>query len=221
VHFTGSWLLRKNAGVYSQRNEPGLAAAVDRYVTAGDGIVRRYLKLLHGNFAGMEHASRDTFLRSLADDARHITDHELKLLLDYGWRARLTAAWLISIVRREQFRPELNRLLLASETVYAGQGYCIALARFGTGTDADALVAYLDRYLNARPRLDYDQPWALGALLHIDERTGPDRASQFLGTNGPWYEWSEGRWDATSAKKRTDQLCDLIDQGRHIDDGQA
>lgn len=50
-------------------------------------------------------------------------------------------------------------MLLASELVYAGQGYCFALARLGAEQDAEILTAYLDHYL---PRDDCQYDPALG-----------------------------------------------------------
>lgn len=49
--------------------------------------------------------------------------------------------------RRTQSREQLGELLVHSELVYAGQGYCFALARFGEERDAEILTAYLDRWL--------------------------------------------------------------------------
>ncbi len=128
-----------------------LMAAIRRYVTPGTGNIRRYLKLLNGNVLTLDEAERTRFLQQLAESARQASDHELAMLLDSEWRSRLTAAWLIGLDRREQFRDRLGELLLASEVCYAGQGYCLALARFATAADAELLAAYLDAYL---PQLD-------------------------------------------------------------------
>jgi hypothetical protein len=137
------------------------------------------MKLLHGNFTRLPPDDRAAFVDLLVEEARLVTDADLNALLDYEWRARLTAAWLIAVDRRVRFRERLREMLLASELVYAGEGYCVAFARFGEPTDADALVGYLRRYL---PRVDcsYNQHWALGALLNLD----PDRAAEFTGE--PW-----------------------------------
>ncbi|OLT31882.1 hypothetical protein BJF79_08800 [Actinomadura sp. CNU-125] len=163
---------------------------VRRYVhVSSEEGVGRYLDLLHGNFARLPEQERRNFLRNLGRDARQITDAELGFLLRLGgvagWRERLTAAWLIGIDRRVQFRESFGQLLLDSELVYAGQGYCFAFARFGESEDAHVLATYLDRYL---PRSDcfYDQLWAIGALLHIDDRSGTDYAGRFVGDGGLW-----------------------------------
>ncbi|WP_329925572.1 DUF6000 family protein [Streptomyces sp. SP17BM10] len=77
---------------------------------------------------------------------------------------------------------------MASELTHAGQGYCFALARFGTQDDADILVSYLNRYL---PQLEcrYDQGPALGALMRLDSQLGTRHAEQFISPDGPWERW--------------------------------
>jgi hypothetical protein len=114
------------------------------------------------------------------------------MLLDSEWRSRLTASWLIGLTRRDQFRERIGDLLLASEVCAAGQGYCLALARFATAADAELLAAYLNVYLR-QPYRDYDQGWALGALLYPDEQLKTDRAARFLTEGGLWQQFS-GVW---------------------------
>jgi hypothetical protein len=160
-------------------DDPELLAAVRRYVDSGSA---RYLKLLHGNALDMSGSDRAAFVGAMGRDARQITDRELSTLLDSEWRSRLTAAWLIGLGRRTRFRDRLGEMLLDSELVYAGQGYCLALARFETAAGADILRAYLDKYL-PHDRA-YDQNWAIGALLYLDERLGCNRADRFLAPGG-------------------------------------
>ncbi|MEV7458873.1 DUF6000 family protein [Streptomyces rubiginosohelvolus] len=105
-----------------------LLKSIRRYVTPG----RRYLKL-GGNLMGMTDRERATFLRKLGEAAGEITSRELGVLLEGGWRERKTAAWLIAVANRTDFRERLGELLLASEGPYAGQAYCVAL-----GTDRAA-----------------------------------------------------------------------------------
>ncbi|MFC5828742.1 DUF6000 family protein [Nonomuraea insulae] len=123
--------------------------------------------------------------RERPQDARKITDDDLRVLLDSEWRARLTAAWLIGMDRRIQHREQLGELLLESELVYAGQGYCFALARFGEERDAEILTAYLDRWL-PETYCRYNQDDAMGALLHLDESHSTERAARFLTPGGLW-----------------------------------
>ncbi|GAA3829708.1 DUF6000 family protein [Streptomyces phyllanthi] len=162
------------------------AKLIRRYVTPD----RRYLKL-GGGLLGMSGRDRAKFLQKLGKAAGEISPGELGVLLDRGWREGKTAAWLIAVADRTEFRERLGELLLASEAPYAGHAYCVALAAFGTPADADPLVAYLDRYL-PRPDLYYDQEAALGALLMLDAKLGTDHAARFLAPDGLWQQWIDG-----------------------------
>ncbi|ANN18580.1 hypothetical protein SD37_25090 [Amycolatopsis orientalis] len=184
--------------------------AIDRYV------ISRYSKLLHGNFDGMMRGpEREVFLRDLAEDAARITDEELAFLFDHGWRERITAAWLIGADRRTAWRGRIRELFLESGMVFAGQGYCFALARFGTFADAEILVSYLDHYL-ARPELRYDQAWALAALHHIDADLTTAYTSRYLRPGGLWESWSaENSTDLAFQKWHFDLLCSHVQRAVH------
>ncbi|MFG1945769.1 DUF6000 family protein [Nonomuraea sp. NPDC048826] len=177
-----------------------------RHVTTG----RRYLMLLGGFMVQMPDRQVVRFGKALARDARRISDDDLRLMLDGEWRSRLTAAWLIGLDRRTRFREQLGTRLLDSEFVYAGAGYCFALARFGEAEDAAILAGYLDRYL-PQVDCDYDQTSAIGALLYLDERHGTDRAARFLVPGGLW-QWSVMRdKDPADEKRYMDELCAFAD----------
>ncbi|MEU3517142.1 DUF6000 family protein [Streptomyces sp. NPDC006654] len=168
--------------------EIGYGYVIERYVTRKDSDHPRYLELNSARILrpGWPHAKR--FARHVIEDAATITDAELEALLGYEWRSRTTAAWLIGVGRRATFRERLGDLLLASEVCYSGGAYCFALARLGTHADAEILAAYLDRYL-PRTDLRYDQPAALGALLHLDARLGTHHADRFTQPDGLWDQW--------------------------------
>lgn len=195
----------------NDRPDAGLAGTFHRFVVPG----RRHLTLLHGNVLWMGEAERAGMGSALAEDAVAVTDGELEQLLADDWRAQLTAAWLAAFDRRHGHRERIGELLLASRVTYAGQGFCFALARFGTPRDAELLVAYLDRYL---PRLDlvHDQPWALGALLHLDARLGSDRAGRFLAEGGAWRRWANAaapkQADPDDRRALVDRLCAFADE---------
>jgi hypothetical protein len=123
----------------------------------------------------------------LAADARQVTDEDITRLLDQDWRAQLTAAWLAGLTRRTQHRERIRELLLASRLVHAGKGFCFALTRFATHQDARILAEYLDHYL-ARPDLEYDQPWAMAALMHLDALLGTREAARHLTES--WPRWA-------------------------------
>ncbi|GAA2495774.1 hypothetical protein GCM10010406_35030 [Streptomyces thermolineatus] len=116
---------------------------------------------------------------------------------------------MIGIDHRTGFRPRLADQLLASRACYAGQGYCYALARFGTTADAEILTAYLDHYLR-RPECRYDQHWAAAALLHLDALHGTDRAGRFLEPGGLWEQWGALDTDVPGWCHR--RLTELIHQ---------
>ena len=196
---------------FPRADDPELMDVIHRYVIPEEGDNKRYLGLLHGNFATHDERDRAVFLRSLVEAADQITDHELGVLLESEWRSRLTAAWLIGVDRRGQFRERIGALLLESGLVYAGQGYCVALARLGTTEDAEILTAYLDRYLR-RPDLHYDQHWALGALQNIDAELATNHAAQFVQPEGLWHQWAtsnSNRTDIADQQRRIDTLCSL------------
>ncbi|MER6093313.1 DUF6000 family protein [Streptomyces bluensis] len=191
--------------------EAELAKLIRRYVTPD----RRYLKL-GGVLLGMSGRDRAKFIQKLGKAAGEISPSELGMLLGRGWRERKTAAWLIAVAGRTEFRERLGELLLASEGPYAGHAYCVALATFGTPADADLLVAYLDRYL-PRPDLYYDQEAALGALLLLDAKLGTGHAAQFLAPNGLWQQWIDGppikdRDAPDSYREFIGQLCAFADE---------
>ncbi|MDH6709155.1 hypothetical protein P3T27_005901 [Kitasatospora sp. MAA19] len=192
--------------------DPELATLVRRYVTPD----RRYLRL-GGNLLRVAGSERAKVTRELGEAAGDITPRELTILLEGGWRERKTAAWLIAVARRTEFRECLGELLLDSEVCYAGIAYCVALATFGTPADPDLLAAYLDRYLR-RPDLYYDQTAAMGALLHLDTKLGADRAARFLAPDGLWHQWIDGpprkehHGTPESSREIISQFCAIADE---------
>lgn len=192
--------------------DPKPQEVVDRYLRTDEADLHRYLTLMHGNPAALNAPGGAAFLRSLAESGEQITDRELGVLLDADWRCRLTAGWLIGMDRRDRFRAAVGARLLESRVVFAGQGYCFALARLCTADDADILTAYLDNYLR-KPDLRYDQDWAFGALRHIDERLGTHRAARFTQPGGLWQQWAtRNRADTTDHQRRIDILCYLAQE---------
>jgi hypothetical protein len=127
-----------------------------------------YLSLLHGNFTDGTVPKNKDLPSQLAGAAKAISDEEIDCLLaEREWRGRLTAAWLAGLSRRSKFVAPIVGLLMASELVYAGQGYCVALGLIGNDECVGGLRSYLRKYLPLNGRF-YDQHWALGALAHIE-----------------------------------------------------
>ncbi|WP_030241933.1 DUF6000 family protein [Streptomyces sp. NRRL S-350] len=185
--------------------DPELQDLVRRFVAPG----RRYLRL-GGSLLRLSGPERAVRARELVQAAAEVTPAELRVLLEGGWRERKTASWLVVVAGRTEFRSRIGELLLASEGPYAGAAYCVALATFGSRADADLLCQYLDRYL-PRPDLDYDQAFALGALLHLDTALGTEHASRFLDAGGLWEQWTDapprrGR-NPQRYREVVDQLC--------------
>jgi hypothetical protein len=153
-----------------------------RYVSRSQtGPLRlRYLKIMGINALRDGEPRRSLLMQSLAEDARQITDDELDLLLTSEWRSRLTAAWLIGLDHRTQFRDRIGSLLRDGALMKAGAGYVFALARFGQHPDAVLLARALGRRLST-PEPFYEQHFVTGALLYLDEQLGTDHARDMLG----------------------------------------
>ncbi|MFD7757677.1 DUF6000 family protein [Streptomyces sp. NPDC059757] len=198
---------------FPRSSDPELLDVIDRYVKPTTNDTWRYLHLLHANFTRDDERERTAFLQSLRSAAQAITDEELEILLESEWRSRLTAAWLIGVDRRQHFRDVLADLLLASQLCFSGQGYCFALARFCTEEDALHLTAYLERYLQ-QPDCQYDQHWAISALLHIDSRAGTEHADRFLTPAGLWHQWNDAQFQPSPPSRFIDELCALTDSPR-------
>ncbi|MEU8645045.1 DUF6000 family protein [Streptomyces sp. NPDC048674] len=198
---------------FPRSSDTELLDVIDRYVKSTSDGTGRYLHLLHANFSRVEEQERTPFLQSLRSAAEAITDEELEVLLESDWRSRLTAAWLIGVDRRQHFQDMLGDLLLASQLCFAGQGYCFALARFCTEADALYLATYLERYLQ-QPDCQYDQHWAISALLHIDRQTGTEHAGRFLAPGGLWHQWNDAQFKPVPPSPFISELCALADTPR-------
>lgn len=109
-------------------------------------------------------------------------------------------------------RALLGDLLLESQFVYSGQGYCVALASIGTAPAAERLTAYLDRWL---PDIEarYDQWWAMAALVTLDRRSGVTHSDRFLGADGPWETCRQGRLDLEDQVNFTQDLLATLSRG--------
>jgi hypothetical protein len=77
---------------------PDELALVRRYVVWSEHPGgQRYVNLLGTNPLREDEPDRDAFIAALAEDARQISDNDLTRLLEFEWRARLTASWLIGL----------------------------------------------------------------------------------------------------------------------------
>ena len=142
---------------------------IDRYVRPF------YMSFLHGNLRWQDESQKPPF-GLIKSAAREISDDTIQALLEEpAWRGRLTASWFVALGGRSQFIDQIGDLLIRSESVYSGQGYCLALGIIGGSESERRLVEYLVEYLPLEGRI-YDQGWAVGALAACNQ----SRASRFL-----------------------------------------
>ncbi|MFG3291103.1 DUF6000 family protein [Streptomyces sp. NPDC048179] len=171
--------------------------AGDRVPTDHNGLFRRYClpggrykKLLSGSFMRLDESARRDFGLVMMRDAREISDEALQALFHGDWRECLTASWLAGFARRFVIREEIATRLRNGQERHVGKGLCFSLVRFGDSTDAFTLSSYLERALG-EPSLRGVQPWALGALMVLEEQLGMHLSSRFLGPDGAWSTWVE------------------------------
>ena len=121
-----------------------------------------------------------------------VTPLIVRQLLAGHWRESITGSWFAGVADLRDVRGEIGELLLASKTCFAGQAHAFALACFADEPSAALLVKYLDAFL---PKLDcnYDQHWAMPALLWVDASLGTSHATPFLETGGLWETFAAGR----------------------------
>ncbi len=93
-----------------------------------------------------------------------------KLLGYFDWRPRITGAYFAAINNYKELEDIIGRHLLKSEVCYAGVGYCIALASFGTEISCEYLKKYLAYYLQ-RKDLWFNQADAFCALEFLDQNS--------------------------------------------------
>jgi hypothetical protein len=195
---------------FARTGDLELWASITRYVGqwSDTGVSPRYENLLHGSVLDLDDPECAAFAHDMGRDARQVADHELSTLLD----SDLTAAWLIGLDRRTQFRGRIGAQLLESKLIFAGQGYCLALARFETAADANILCAYLDTYLTQHDRHYDGQHWAIGALLHLDERLGSNHADRFLTPRRFCEKRATSRPDQAEWHRHINRLCAFADE---------
>jgi hypothetical protein len=149
----------------------------------------RYRELM-GHALVMPRARQRVFQWRLHRCARRAETADLLELLDYGWRERLVACWLIAVGRRAELRPRIAADLGDAQPRLDLDAYCVALACLGSEQDAQILYEYLIMTL---PRTDQNkrhcQAEAMGALLYLDQALGLDYAGA-LRRGGYWAQWS-------------------------------
>ena len=151
-----------------------------------------YQRLLHANFLDEADDGRREFALRLLDAATSLLDREVACWLNSGWREQLTAAWIVAVRREQGLRGQISTKLLASAACFAGQGLCVATARYRDRQAADVLMTYLRTYLPVHSR-EYDQEWAIGSLAWLDGRLGTAHAQPFIDAPDLWKVSFDGR----------------------------
>ncbi|MFH8218284.1 DUF6000 family protein [Streptomyces sp. NPDC018057] len=184
-----------------------------RYCLPGN----RYKRLLSASFMRADREEALEFARAMMDDSRKASSVELEQLLSGDWREALTACWFIGFAQKCEFRDELHGLLREGNARRAGKGIAFALARFCQPSDASALHHHLERSLGELQNRA-NQPWFLGALLHIERRLGAVNSQDLLASEGLWDRWSaSGFLESTDPSHWEREVADWIGLAESLD----
>jgi hypothetical protein len=134
------------------------------------------------------------------------------LLTTREWRGRKTVSWMIGVRRWDEFVGQIAEQLVASELVYAGQGYSVALALIANQESASGLISYLERWLPEHGAF-YDQHWAMAALVEVDRTRGTDDAERFMRAGGAWDSWVAAQNQPHVGLAPVGEIVDLLRNG--------
>lgn len=155
--------------------------------------------------------ANDIIIETFAETAIDINpDIVLKLLGDFDWRTRITGAYFAAINNYHEFEDIIGKHLLKSEVCFAGTGYCLALATFGTDNAKQYLVRYLDYYLG-RKDLWFDQADAFCALAYLDKAEADKLIKK-------WNDFAADKqnWNLENYRKQLTNSLQALDQIREI-----
>ncbi|GAA4033520.1 hypothetical protein GCM10022409_17250 [Hymenobacter glaciei] len=111
-----------------------------------------YSGILHTNYVRLlQGDAREEFNRSVLQALVTIDERIVQQLFaplnlqedphkSLGWKMKITGSWFSGLKGWQQFGTTIGELLIASETWYAGQGHCFALACFATEESAAYLT---------------------------------------------------------------------------------
>jgi hypothetical protein len=173
-----------------------------------------YMTVLHGNVLRTSSEEQAAFMAESRRVLEEITDKDIISMHNCGaWREQLVASWVCGLGIFPQHREHIGELLLKSATCFAGQMHCFALARFADEESARYLVRYLERYLPLENR-EFDQGWAIGALVWLDAHLQCAEAGQFLHPRELWQVHSHGNivgeWDPQEYIRQFDDLMEFV-----------
>ncbi len=173
---------------------------------------------LTGHALVMPRARQRMFQWRLRRCARRATVADLAELLDYGWRERLVAGWLIACGSRGELRPRIAQDMSDPRPHGYLYPYCVALACLGTERDARILSDYLIMSLaSAEEDERHCQPEAMGALLYLDGSLGTHYAEAILVAGGPWVRWPGA--SSVSLEEQRRDAASLVAFARGADPG--
>lgn len=129
------------------------------------------------------------------------------LLSVFDWRPRLAAAYLCVVKNYVALEPLIGTLLLRSDVCYAGRGYCLALARFGTDSAVEYLRRYLAYYLT-RSDLDFNQVDAMAALVCHDRVRQTAYAAEY---RDAWATWASAERADAWLEERVRLMSAMLD----------
>lgn len=136
-------------------------------------------------------------IKEFANTAKEINIKIVKLLLgDFDWRTRIVGAFFAAINNYQELEEIIGKHLLKSEVCYAGSGYCLALATFGTDKSKEYLQMHLDYYLT-RKDLWFDQEETFCALDYLDKSL-----SEKLYEKWQSFVKDKEYWDLEKSKQR-------------------
>lgn len=165
-----------------------------------------YMQILHGNYAGeRDEEQRERFTARVREALGDITPKIASRLIADTWRGSITGSWFAGLGGLVECRDQVGARLVASQTCFAGQAHAFAMACFADDASAEFLVEYLNIYLR-QPECEYDQDWAMPALMWVDEQRGSERAQAFVAPGGLWdaftAERSQGTWALETCRAR-------------------
>lgn len=173
-----------------------------------------YMKFLNLGFTGPTKENLE-FSGLVAGVLPFVDDVIAQLLMDeFGWRGRLTAGVFCAFLKKKDWLDRLGDELIQSRGPYAGQGFALAMFRFGS-EGIPYLCAYLEKWL-PRTECYYDQKWVLAALSVSDEINGTSFSSEFIEPGGLWEKFNRGRYSSEDIAgcmnlfRRADTFAEMV-----------
>jgi hypothetical protein len=202
LHVSGATVRHRNPfeDLVVPRNEEGLSQEfIEKW------IAPFYMSILSHELSNADEAT----IKAFAEAAREINPDIVKTLLgDFNWRPRITGALFSAVNEYKEAEDIIGKHLLKSEVCYAGVGYCLALATFGSDNAKDYLTSYLEYYLD-RTDLWFDQVPAFCALAYLDN----DRANRLLGKLDSFVADKE-QWNLENSRRHFNNCMRTLDRIR-------